>query len=78
MKYVKVKKNDELYVDLGRYGLFIHVDVDGEFYDIEYVVEKQRDLVHTPADMVTYKDGEKATRVKLADGVRIWRHREKR
>lgn len=75
MKTVPAQPGDELYIDLGQYGLLVKVDASGRWYDVEYIINHNGKLYRYPADMVVrrFVDNKECYNQK-ADTVRIWRH----
>ncbi len=76
--YLKVQGDDTLLVDLGGYGVLLHLDGQKRFYDTEYVKivykgEEPR-AIHLPADMIVSRFDGKRVKLPQADAVRIWRH----
>ncbi len=77
--HVSVKGGDRVLVDLGGFGVLLHLDNGGEFYDAEYVKiqygkggPKPSNL---PADMIVTRWGDKKLKFPQANSVRIWRHK---
>ena len=75
--YLEAHGGDDILIDIGDFGVYLHIPKQEAWYDIEYVKidYKGDDAVTTPilADMVVTR-GKDETTVKQADKVRIWRH----
>ena len=76
--YLPLSPGDNVLIDLGGYGLEVHLDEQGRWYDVDYVGIKLEGGDAVPAKMqadvvVTAPTGVKHV-CRQARRVRVWRH----